>query len=59
VDTECPSEAQAMDDGVKRNTDDSATCTTSGENDAVSQATSAKEVLRGSYSDGLKDLLAW
>jgi hypothetical protein len=58
VDTECPRETQAVDDGVECNTNDSAACTASSENDAVGQATSAKEVLRWSYSDGLKALLA-
>ena len=58
MDTESPSETQAVDDGIEGNTDDSAAGTTSGENDAVGQATSAEEVLRGSYSDGLKQLLA-
>ena len=53
VDTECPSETNAVDDGVECDTDDSTTSNTSSKNDAVGQATSAKEVLRGSYSDGL------
>lgn len=35
VDTERPSETQAVDDGVQRNTNDSTTCTTASENDAV------------------------
>lgn len=47
-----------MDDGIECNTNDSAACTTSGENDTVCQATSAEEVLRRSYSDGLINLLA-
>ena len=58
MDAERPSKTQAVDDGIECNTNDSATCTASGENDTVGQATSAKEVLRGSYSDRLEGLLA-
>jgi hypothetical protein len=54
VDTECPGETQAVDDGIECDTNDSATCTASSENDAVGQTTSAKEVLCGSHSDSLK-----
>ena len=58
MDAERPSKTQAVDNGIECNTNDSATCTASGENDTVGQATSAKEVLRGSYSDRLEGLLA-
>jgi hypothetical protein len=45
-----------LDDSVKRNTDDCATCTTTSENNAVGQAASTKEVLCRSNSNGLVEL---
>lgn len=53
MDAECPSETQALDNGIECNADDRSACTTSSEHDAVSQATPAKEVLCRSYGNGL------
>jgi hypothetical protein len=56
VDAECPSETQVLNDGIERDTNDRTACTATSENDAVGQATSAKEVLRRSNSNGLVGL---